>query len=643
MKKLPAASADLAAENRARLAALFPEAVAEGEVDLTVLAELLGAEPAAEEQPRFGLDWPGKARARRHALTPSAATLRPVPSESLQWAESRNLFLEGDNLEVLKLLQRSLAGRVKLVFIDPPYNTGKDFVYPDDYADTVQSYLRITGQLDEGGGRVSSNVEASGRFHTDWLNMIYPRLLLARQLLREDGLLVVTISDAEVHHLRCVLDELLGESNFIGDVIWNSTKSVTNTALISVSHTHCLVYARSGQYFKDNRGHFRLPDSAEGFSNPDGDPRGPWKADPFQVGGVRPNQLYPITNPNTGTVYRPNPGCSWKNDKQRFDELWADDRIVFGATGEAGPQRKRFLSEALERGRVAKTLWTDVDTTTNATKALKKLMDGESVFDNPKPVELVRRFLQLGVHAPVGETPEEDPVVVDFFAGSGTTGQAVMEQNQETGGRIRTVLVQLPEPIDPDNKEQKQAARFLRRLGRPLAISELTKERLRRAGKALQEQVAEAGGTLTADTGFKVYRLDSSNLLAWDPAPEDLEAQLLAHVDRVKEGRDAADLLAEAQLKLGLDLGARVTEARAGGHVVEVVGRGRLLACLSEEITRDQVPELARGLLAIQAGTEVARAECTVLFRDSAFASDVVRQDLVASLRQAGLDRVRSL
>ena len=400
-------SADVLTENLDRLKALFPEAFNEGKVDFEVLRHLLG-DAVDKGEEKYGLTWHGKRRARQLALTPSAGTLRPCPEDSVDWDTTRNLMIEGDNLEVLKLLQKSYAGKVKLIYIDPPYNTGKDFVYSDDYRDSIRNYLKLTEQSDGEVGKLSSNVETSGRFHTAWLDMIYPRLKVSRTLLRDDGIFVASISDSEVQNLRICLDEIYGSDNFLSCILWNSTKSVTNTALVSVSHTYNLIYARNLEYFTRNRSHFRLPETGEGFANPDNDPRGPWKADPFQVGGERPNQLYPIENPNTGNIYHPNTGSSWKNERKVFEQLLAEGRIVFGASGQAGPQRKRFLNEASERGKVTNTWWSDVDTTTNATRSMKRLM-GETVFDNPKPVSLIQRFIQLGVH------DTQDAIILDFF------------------------------------------------------------------------------------------------------------------------------------------------------------------------------------------------------------------------------------
>ena len=623
-------SIDLVSENIAQLKTLFPETFAEGKIDFAVLRQLLGDAIDGGDE-KYGLNWHGKWHARRLALMPSAGTLRPCPDESLNWDATQNLMIEGDNLEVLKLLQKSYYGKVKLIYIDPPYNTGKDFIYPDNYKDGIQNYLKITGQLDNTGQNLSSNTDASGRFHTQWLNMMYPRLKIARNMLRNDGILVVSISDSEVHNLRSCLDEIFGVGNLLGCVMWKSIKSVTNTALISVSHTYNLIYARNRDYFVENRMHFRLREEGEGFSNPDNDPRGPWKADPFQVGGERPNQLYPITNPKTGAIYRPNPGNSWKNEQKVFEQLRADNRIVFGVNGDAGPQRKRFLTEAEERGRVAKTWWDDVDTTTNATRATKKLM-GEAVFDNPKPVSLIQRFVQLGTHDP------SDAIVMDFFAGSGTTAQAVLEQNLADRGVRRHILVQLPVPLDRKNKEQKIAATYCDSIGKPCNLAELTKERLRRTATKLKDE----NPLLAGDLGFRVFKLDRSNIRSWDLNRENFKQRLLDNVERIEKDRSEEDLLYELLLKFGLDLCLRIEKRDIAGKRVHVVDRGVLIACLAEQIDQSEVEELALGIATLYRQLENTD-DTGVIFRDSAFADDVAKINLTEILRQYGIKDVRSL
>lgn len=555
---------------------LLPEARTEGErIDFNRLKLALG-EAVDSGRERYGLTWPGRADCFKAIQSPSLGTLLPAPNESTHWDATENLIIEGDNLEVLKLLQKSYLGKVKMIYIDPPYNTGNDFIYPDDYAESLQTYLEYTGQVDSTGKKFSTNSDTEGRFHSKWLNMMYPRLYLARNLLREDGVLFVSIDDDEGHHLRTVLDELFGSENFLGCVVWNSTKTVTNTALISVSHTYNLVYARSKDYFVAHRPHFRLPEGGEGWANPDNDPRGPWKADPFQVGGERPNQLYPITNPRTGQVYRPKPGNSWKNEKKVFDQLLTDNRIVFGASGEAGPQRKRFKFEAEERGRVAKTLWDDLDTTANATRQLDSLM-GFHAFDNPKPVDLVRRFVALGVHDPA------EAIVLDFFAGSGTTAQAVLESNLEDGGTRRFVLVQLPEPTPEDSEARK--AGFS-------TIVSICEERVRRVIKELSRH-AKTG----QDLGFRVYKLAESNLKAWDSSrPQDsdtLQRRLIDHISHTREGRSDQCILTELLLKSGFPPTTTVRQVSPGDKKAYVVGGGKLLLCLDRHLTLEAIRAMA--------------------------------------------------
>jgi very-short-patch-repair endonuclease/16S rRNA G966 N2-methylase RsmD len=374
---------------------------------------------------KFTFEWAGKQKAKENAFANfTSGALQFNEARSKNPAETGNMIIEGDNLSVLHLLNKSYKNKVKCIYIDPPYNTGNDFVYNDKFELDIKSYLIESGQIDgETGEQIADYItKDDGKKHSKWLSFMYPRLLLARDLLTEDGVIFISIDDNEVANLKLMMNEIFGEENFVADIIWNSTKSVTNTALISVSHTHNIVYFKDKTYFTENRTEFRLPDDGDGFSNPDNDPRGDWKADPFQVGGWRPNQQYEIINPKTGISYRPNTGSSWKNDYITFQKLLEENRIVFGVNGDSAPQRKRFLTEALERGKVAKTLWDDVETTTNATQKLKDLMDS-NVFDNPKPVSLIKRILELSTNP--------NDIVLDFFAGSGTTGQAVMELNFE--------------------------------------------------------------------------------------------------------------------------------------------------------------------------------------------------------------------
>jgi adenine-specific DNA-methyltransferase len=396
-------------------------------------------------------------------------------------------------------------------------------VYSDKFEFTDEKLKSVLGYTDEEISRLKSIQGKSS--HSAWLTFMYPRLKIAQRLLKEDGVIFVSIDDNEQANLKLLMDDVFGEGNFLGDVIWNSTKSVTNTAIISVSHTYNLVYFKSMEYFTENRYEFRLPEDGKGFENPDNDPRGAWKADPFQVGGWRPNQQYTIVNPNTGINYKPNPGCSWKNDYERFQELLKDNRIVFGKTNESGPQRKRFICEAQERGRVAKTLWDDIETTTNGTQLLKEIFDGVTVFDNPKPVELIKRILQITTSNYL--TTNNTSLILDFFAGSATTAHAVMELNAEDGGNRKFILVQLSENLDKklqspiENKETiENAIHICDHLSVPHELSEISKERIVRAGKNIlanyESDLVKQNNGWDKDIGFKHYRLVTPDIKTID-------------------------------------------------------------------------------------------------------------------------------
>lgn len=622
---------DLTAANIDRIAALFPNCVTEAKdekgnlkraIDFDLLRQELSSDLVEGPQERYRLDWPGKREALALANTPVSLTLRPCREESVDFENTKNLYIEGDNLDALKLLQETYLGKVKMIYIDPPYNTGNDFIYEDDFTAEQEAYQRGAGERDEAGNRLMDeerwrqNTTSKGRFHSDWLSMIYPRLKLARNLLRDDGLIFISLDDGEVSSLRRVADEIFGESNFIGTIEWNSTKSVTNTALISVGHTHNLIFARNKEYFVENRIHFRIPESGDGFSNSDNDPRGPWKADPFQVEGERPDQLYPIVNPNTGEEYRPNPGNSWKNAKAKFDQLLADNRIVFGASGTAGPQRKRFLSEALERGKVPKTWRDDLDTTTNGTTQLKALLGGK-YFTNPKPVSLVREFITLGDHT-------RSAIILDFFSGSATTAHAVMQLNAEDGGKRRHIMVQLPEPCDEKSEAFKAGYK---------TIAEIGKERIRRAGKKiLQEwQTKQAKEKSTQgdllhppstisdppsppDIGFRVLKIADSNFRDIERTPDDLDQKELAlHTEHIKPERTPEDLLFQVLVDWGVDLALPIVSETLHGKRVFFVDQNALAACFDTGLTDDLIKEIA------------ARKPLRAVFRDDGFGDDSTR------------------
>jgi len=442
---------------------------------------------------KYGFTWPGKRRAQHLAVTPPVGTLLPCPEDSVDWDTTQNLLIEGDNLEVLKLLLKDYAGKVKLIYIDPPYNTGKNFTYPDNFRDS--NSLRLVG-LRNNRRRITSNAEVSRRLHANWLNMMYPRLILARKLLRRDGVLFVNIDDTEVANLRKVLDELFGEENFIANVVWQRKSGRQNdVTYFSTTHDHILVYAKQRKKTKTDPSGLslarfeRTPEQNAQFKNPDNDPRGPWMPSGLSVKTFSKKNTYPITTPSGRVVYPPK-GRSWRVSKERLEQLIADNRIWFGKNGSNMPEYKRFFSEVQE-GVVPITWWpaSEVGNNKESKQELKALMDGvDTIFETPKPVRLLKRILYLATKH------DRHAIVMDFFAGSGTLGHATMEMNQEDNGNRRFILVQLPEPIEDP---------YFR------TIADLTKERLRRAGK----QIKEAHPDWAGDVGFRVFKLQSNGCL----------------------------------------------------------------------------------------------------------------------------------
>lgn len=654
MQKLTAAdpetkSPDIAAENLALLRALFPDLVTESvggvAVNLDVLKQLVGDETVTDSDEKYGLNWHGKRQARQLALTPSAGTLRPCPEESVDWDTTQNLMIEGDNLEVLKLLQKSYAGKVKLIYIDPPYNTGKDFVYPDHFQDNIRNYLELTGQVGEGGAKITSNTESSGRFHTDWLNMMYPRLKLARNLLREDGVIFVSIADHEIHNLRAQMDDVFGQENFVATVIWQKVYSPKNTARhFSEDHDYIVVYARNSDTWTPSL-LARTKEMEARYSNPDNDPRGPWKPGDLSARNYYSEGTYSIRCPSGRAIENPPPGNYWRVSETKFHEMDRDNRIWWGVDSNNVPAIKRFLSE-VKAGRVPQTLWTydEVGHTQEAKKELIGLvsfLNSDSVFETPKPTRLIRRILQLATE------PGEGALVVDFFAGSGSTAHALFSQNAEDGGNRRCILVQLPEPLTGIQA------------GKLDTISELTKERLRQAGIKIgeewraaalksseQPELPNSGAARTPsappDLGFRVFKLASSNIRAWEPDRDRMAESIEDSVDHLKTDRTEQDILFELLLKLGLDLTVPIEQKVIAGKTVHSIGVGAVMVCLATSVTADEVEPLALGIVAWHKALAPA-GESTLVFRDSAFADDVAKTNLTAILQQHGLENVRSL
>ncbi len=608
-----------------KLKEIIPGAFTEDKINIEQLKQLLG-ESVNTDLERYQLSWAGKNNAYKVLQAQTTATLIPNIDLSVNWDTTKNLFIEGENLEVLKVLQKSYYGKVKMISIDPPYNTGSDsFIYPDKFSETKEAYLKRLGEKDEEGylmkeGLFRPNKKESGQFHSNWLSMMLPRMFLARNLLREDGVLFVSIDDNEAYTLKLLLDEVFGEENFVGNIIWNSTKSVTNTALLSVSHTHNLVYFKNLEYHKKNRYEFRLPDTPDGFENPDNDPRGPWKADPFQVEGERPNQLYEITNPKTGQVYKPNPGCSWKNDYDKFRELIADNRIVFGSTGEAGPQRKRFWAEAQERGRVAKSLWTDVDTTANGTSYLEELV-GKKVFTNPKPVELIQRFVQLG-------TSKENDIVIDFFGGSGTTAEAVLRQNLNDNKKRKFIFVTLPEKVD----ESTQAGKNAKSLGFD-TISAVARYRIIKAIEKIKQELSKEGelskktDLARQDLGFKHLSCSASNFKIWRSdgieTEEELTKQLALFTKSQKDGAEDYNIVFELLIKNGLDLNAPIETVSIKDTVLYSIDSNKLIVAtkpINENSCREIIKLNPKSIICLDTifnNEDCVKTNIQLLFEDS--------------------------
>lgn len=666
MKKIEASdneaqSADIIGDNLSQLQKLFPEAFSEGKVQFDILRQLLGG-MVDETDEKYGLSWHGKRRARQIALTPSTGTLRPCPEESVNWDTTQNLMIEGDNLEVLKLLQKSYSGEVKLIYMDPPYNTGKDFVYPDNFRDSIDNYLQLTGQA-EGGAKMSSNTESSGRFHTDWLNMMYPRLRLAKSLLTKDGAIFVSCDEAEQPRLRIAMDEVFGEENFVADMVWAAGRK-NDSRLISISHEYIVCYAREAGYLteqkvewrqrkkgleeiyaqydrleKEFKGNYKqmtaelkawfkdLPDAHPSKSHKHYcqiDKRGVYfAADISWPGGGGPK--YEVLHPTTQRPVKI-PTRGWITPDPEKMKAWiADERVHFGEDETSVPCIKSYLKDR-EYQAPYSVFYQDGRA---ATKRLRELM-GADCFDFPKDERVLQEIVEM--------LTDEGDLVLDCFAGSGTFAHSVWAQNAADGKSRRWVLVQLPEPLSIDNSSQKEAAQYCAAIGKPSTIAELTKERLRRAANKVCADYPDFSG----DIGFRVFKLDKSNIRAWRPELGNIVETLLDHHEHIVEGRTEADIVYELLLKLGLDLCVPMKSRVIASKTVGAVGGGVLMVCLAETIGAEEVESLSAGIVAWH--KELAPVgDSTVVFRDSAFADDVAKTNMAAILAQNGLENIRSL
>jgi adenine-specific DNA-methyltransferase len=625
---------DVVVENVEQLKVLFPEAFTEGKVDFEVLKQLLGGVVEDREE-KYGLNWHGKRRARQLALTPSTGTLRPCPEESVDWDTTKNLMIEGDNLEVLKLLQKSYTGKVKLIYIDPPYNTGNDFVYPDDFKDNIKNYLEITGQVDGSGNKTSSNTEASGRFHTEWLSMMYPRLRLARNLLRDDGVIFISIDDAEVNNLRKLCDDVFFEENFLAVFVRRRRMATgMRDTPVSPDHEYVVAFAKKLESVRL----FGFARREEDF--PFEDARGRYRSTDLTVGmtkEMRPNQFYGIKNPRSSSEYWPPDERVWRFEPSTMQRHIEDGNIIWPDDNPTGRMSRPRFKTRFDNGNGSEktnpvSTWIDFKSRSaevdadedmvsltsglnqEATKELRELF-GEQLLEYPKPVSLIKGLCAIAT--------EPNDIILDFFAGSGTSGHAVLDLNKQDAGGRRFILVQLPERM-----RHKAFS----------TIAEITKERLRRAGKKLREENPMFAG----DLGFRVFKLASSNIRAWDPNRDDLPTTLHDSIEHLKTDRTEQDILFELLLKLGLDLTIPIEQKSIAGKAVHNIGAGTLLVCLAEKIASAEVEALAQGIVAWHKALAPA-GETTVVFRDSAFADDVAKTNLTAILQQHGLENVRSL
>ncbi len=616
MDKLKMHSPDLSQENVAKIRDLFPGCVTEARdeatgqlrlaVDFDQLRQELSDQIVEGNQERYRLDWPGKREALVIANAPIAKALRPFPAESVDFDATQNLFIEGENLDALKLLQESYLGKVKTVFIDPPYNTGKDFIYEDDFSESKEDFLTRSNQTDKDGGRYVANLESNGRFHSDWLTMMYSRIKLSRNILSKDGLIFVTMGDSESHNLIAIMNEIFGRENFVANFIWEKRTNRENRKAVSSRHDYVACYVKSK--FEKKRPIQQLPMSVKAlanYKNPDNDPRGDWKSDPAtaQAGHGTKSQFYVLEAPN-GKKHELESGRCWLFTKPVMDAAIADNRIWFGRDGNGVPRIKTYL-DAKERGLTPETIIFAEDVGTNeiAKNKLKELFDDIAVFDTPKPVDLVAHFIKMSGN---------DGLILDFFGGSGTTGEAVLQQNAEDGGNRRFIVVQLPEPAEEKSEAFKAGYKN---------IAEISKERIRRVGKRILTGECHSGWN--RDVGFRVLKIDTSNMQDVYYRPDQIDQKdLLAAVDNIKPDRSAEDLLFQVLVDWGVDLTLPIRRETVQGKTVFFVDGNALVACFETGVTEGLVKELA--------GREPLR----VLFRDTGFVSDAVKINVEQVFRQ---------
>ena len=617
MEKMKMHSPNLTQENIARIRELFPGCVTEVQsedgklklaVDFDQLRQELSESIVEGPQERYHLSWPGKREALLTANAPIARTLRPCRDESVDFDTTKNLFIEGDNLEALKLLQETYLGKVKMIYIDPPYNTGNDFIYEDDFSENSDEFLKRSSQKDEEGNRLVANTSANGRFHSDWLTMIYARLRLARNLLCDDGLIFMSIDTGEEANLTKIGDEIFGEENRLVSIVWEKRFTRSNNAKTFATLTERIIcYRKSAELSEVKEPRNEKADST--YSNPDNDPRGVWTSVSYvnpATRDQRPNLVYPITNPITGQVVH-HPTNAWKYEKSVYESHVKDNKLYWGANGNnTYPRLKKFLTE-MDGGMVPVDLWDrkSVGTTDEASKYLANLLEAK-VFDFPKPYTLIQRALRL--------SNSKDDVVLDFFAGTSPSAHAVMQQNAEDGGNRKFIMVQLPEPCDEKSEAFKAGYK---------TIAEISKERIRRAGRKILE--GECHEDWNKDVGFRVLKIDSSNMADVYYTPDSIEqGQLKIFTDNIKSDRKPEDLLFQVLLDWGVDLSLPIRKETIHGKTVFFVNEPPydLVACFDTGVNEDLVKELAR--------FEPLR----VVFRDTGFVSDAVKINVEQIFKQ---------
>lgn len=614
-------------ENFKKLAELFPNAVTETidengvvvrAIDKDVLMQEINTHVVDGKEERYQFTWPDKKKSVLLANAPINKTLRPCREESVGkdgtpgGFDSENLYIEGDNLEVLKLLQETYLGKIKMIYIDPPYNTGNDFVYEDNFAQSTEEYLANSGQFDDEGNRLVPNTESNGRFHTDWLNMIYPRLKIAKDFLSDDGVVFISINDNEVDNLRKVCDEVFGGSNFVSEFIWKSrqNKDNRNVTGVSIDHEYIICYQKTTGLRALKGGERKT----EQYSNPDNDPRGPW-ASANMVGLLpaeqRPNCHYDLIDPQTGINYG-KPEMGWRYDKNTMAKLIAENRILWPATATGRPRKKSFLSEISEvLPGYSSVVGNDIYTRT-ATAELDKIFN-KKYFEYPKPVGIIKDFIL--------QSTQKDSIIIDFFSGSATTAHAVMQQNAEDGGHRKFIMVQLPEKTDEKSEAYKAGYKN---------ICEIGKERIRRAGAKIKEE--NPLGTQQLDVGFRVLKCDSSNMKDVYYRPDEYEPSLFESLtDNIKADRTPEDLLFQVMLDLGVLLSSKIEETVIAGKKVFQVEDNFLIACFDDQVTEEVITEVAK------------RKPYYFVMRDSSMANDSVAANFEQIFATYSPDTVRKV